>query len=89
MVLKTSVAPHHTEEVLDENDRAEIHRIIADLHQTYIERHTEALSDYHKIERESNRALHEVNRIERHLDRIKDFCKQNNIPLEYNNKEDA
>ncbi len=82
MVLKTKVVPHHTKEVLDEKDRAEIHRIIADLRQTYIERHTEALSDYHKIEREANRALHEVNRVERHLDRIKDFCKKNGIPLE-------
>ena len=80
MVLKTSVIPHHTEEVFDENDREEIHRIIADLRETYFERHNEALSAYHKIERESNRALHEVNRIERHLERIDAFCKKNNIP---------
>ena len=81
MVLKTSAAPHHTEEVFDEKDRDEIHRIIAGLRQTYLERHTEALSDYHKRERESNRALHEVNRVEKHLERIDDFCKKNNIPL--------
>ncbi|MES2631281.1 MAG: hypothetical protein V4611_04980 [Patescibacteria group bacterium] len=82
MVLKTSTVPHHTEEVLDEKDRAEIHRIIADLRQTYIERHTEALSTYDQAEREANRALHEVHRVEKHLERIKDFCKKNGIPLE-------
>lgn len=82
MVLKINAVPHHTEEVLDDKDRAEIHRIIVDLRQTYVERHTEALSEYHQAEREANRALHEVNRIERHLNRIKDFCQKNNIPLE-------
>ncbi len=71
-----------TEEILDEKDRAEIHRIIADLRNTYRERHTEALSDYHKKERDANRALHEVNRVEKHLGRIEAFCKQNDIPLE-------
>jgi hypothetical protein len=81
MVLKTSTVPHHTEEVFDEKDREEIHRIIADLRQTYLERHTEALSEYHKREREANRALHEVNRVERHLERIDDFCKKNDIPV--------
>lgn len=82
MVLKTSTIPRHTEEVLDAKDRDEIHRIIADLRQTYIERHTEALSAYHQAERQANRALHEVNRVEKHLERIKDFCQKNNIPLE-------
>lgn len=84
MILKASVVPHRIEEVFDEGDREEIHRIIADLRQTYFERHTEALSAYHKIERESNRALHEVNRIERHLERIDAFCTKNNIPLNSN-----
>ena len=69
------------EEVLDEKDRTEIHRIITELRHTYLERHTEALAEYHKAERETNRKLHEVNRIERHLERIEDFCKKNNIPL--------
>lgn len=82
MVLKTSTVPHDTEEVFDERDRDEIHRIIADLRQTYRERHAEALSDYHKKEREANRALHEVNRVEKHLQRIEAFCKKNDIPLE-------
>jgi hypothetical protein len=82
MVLITNTVPHHTEEVLDEKDRAEIHRIIADLRQTYVERHTEALGEYHQAQRTANRALHEVNRVEKHLERIKDFCKKNNIPLE-------
>jgi hypothetical protein len=85
MVLKTSKVPHHTEEVFDERDREEIHRIIADLRQTYFERHTEALATFHKIQRDSNRALHEVTRIEKHLERIDDFCTKNNIPNENNN----
>ena len=84
MVLKTSRVPHQTEEVFDERDREEIHRIIADLRQTYFQRHTEALSNYHKIEREANRALHEVNRIEKHLERIDEFCIKNNIPINSN-----
>lgn len=82
MVLKTATAPHLTEEVFDAKDREEIHRIIADLRQTYLERHTEALSEYHKAERNANRALHEVNRVERHLQRINDFCTKNDIPLD-------
>lgn len=84
MVFKTNVVPHHTEEVFDERDREEIHRIIADLRHTYFERHTEALSNYHKIEREANRALHEVKRVEKHLERIDDFCKKNDIPINSN-----
>ena len=84
MVLKKGTIPHLTEEVFDERDREEIHRIIADLRQTYFERHTEALSNYHKIERESNRAQHEVTRIEKHIERIDEFCKKNDIPLNTN-----
>ncbi len=81
MVLKTQRVPKALEEVLDEKDRTEIHRIITELRHTYLERHTEALAEYHKAERETNRKLHEVHRIERHLERIEDFCKKNNIPL--------
>ena len=81
MVLKTNAPPRRTEEVFDDRDRSEIHRIISDLRRTYVERHTEALADYHKAERESNRKLHEVDRLERHLKRIEDFCNENNIPL--------
>jgi len=84
MVLKKNTVQHHTEEVFDERDREEIHRIIANLRHTYFERHTEALSRFHKIERESNRAKHEVVRIEKHLERIDDFCKKNNIPVNSN-----
>ncbi len=81
MVLKTNAAPRRIEEVFDDRDRSEIHRIISDLRRTYVERHTEALADYHKAERESNRKLHEVDRLERHLKRIEDFCNKNGIPL--------
>jgi hypothetical protein len=81
MAVKTFGVPHRTEDSFDEKDRSEIHRIITDLRHTYLERHTEALTQYHKAEREANRKLHEVNRIERHLERIEAFCKKNNIPL--------
>lgn len=81
MVLQTHGVVYRTEESFDDKDREEIHRIISDLRHTYLERHTEALTSYHKAEREANRKLHEVNRIERHLARIEEFCKKNNIPL--------
>jgi predicted esterase YcpF (UPF0227 family) len=81
MVLQTHGITHRTEESFDEKDREEIHRIITDLRHTYLERHTEALAAYHKAEREANRKQHEVNRIEKHLQRIEDFCMKNNIPL--------
>ncbi len=81
MTLKTNTPPRRTTEEFDEKDREEIHRIISELRHTYLERHTEALADYHKVEREANRKLHEVNRLEKHIERIEDFCKKNNIPL--------
>ena len=81
MVLIAKGAPKALEEVLDEKDRTEIHRIITELRHTYLERHTEALAEYHKAERETNRKQHEVARLEKHLGRIEDFCKKNNIPL--------
>ena len=81
MVLNTSTPPRRIEEEFDEKDRSEIHRIISELRHTYIEQHTEALTEYNKVERLANRKLHEVNRLEKHLQRIEDFCKKNNIPL--------
>lgn len=82
MVLKTHGVPHRIEEVFDEKDRTEIHRIISELRHTYLERHTEALAEYNKAERDANRKKHEVSRLERHLGRIEEFCKKNNIPVE-------
>lgn len=81
MSLKIKNPPDLVEEVLDEKDRTEIHRTITELRHTYLEQHTEALADYHQAERQANRKLHEVHRIERHLGRIEDFCNKNNIPL--------
>jgi hypothetical protein len=81
MVLKTNTLPHRVEETFDDKDRDEIHRIITELRHDYLERHTEALADYNKAAREANRKLHEVDRLEKHLQRIEDFCKKNNIPL--------
>lgn len=82
MVLKTNAPPHRTDEEFDEKDRTEIHRIISELRHTYIEQHTEALTTYNKAERDANRKLHEVTRLEKHIERIEAFCKKNNIPLE-------
>ena len=81
MVLQTHGTPHLAEETFDEKDRTEIHRMITELRHTYLERHTEALTDYNKSERESNRKLHEVTRLEKHIERIEAFCKKNNIPI--------
>lgn len=81
MVLKTNTVPHRIEETFDERDRDEIHRIITELRHDYLERHTEALAEYNKVARDANRKLHEVDRLEKHLKRIEDFCKKNNIPL--------
>lgn len=81
MVLKTNAPPHRTEESFDEKDRDEIHRIITELRHDYLQRHQEALAAYNQAEREANRKLHEVDRLEKHLARIELFCKNNNIPL--------
>lgn len=81
MVLKTNAPPHRIEESFDEKDRAEIHRIITELRHDYLVRHDEALAAYNQAEREANRKLHEVDRLEKHLARIELFCKNNNIPL--------
>lgn len=82
MVLKTHGTPHRLEENFDEKDRTEIHRIISELRHTYLERHTQALAEYNKVEREANRKKHEVARLEKHIGRIEAFCKKNNIPIE-------
>lgn len=81
MVLKTKAPPHRLKEQFDEKDRAEIHRIITELRHDYLKRHTEALATYNQAAREANRRLHEVERLEKHLQRIEVFCKNNNIPL--------
>lgn len=81
MVLQTPKVPQPIEEVLDEKDRTEIHRMITELRHTYLERHTEALADYNQSMREANRKLHEVTRLEKHIQRIEAFCIKNNIPL--------
>ena len=79
MTLKVHGTPRTIEETFDDKDRTEIDRIISGLRQSYLERHTEALADYNKSQREVNRKLHEVIRIEKHLERIDAFCNKNNI----------
>ena len=81
MVLQTHGTPQRLKEVFDDKDRAEIHRIISELRHDYLERHQEALAAYNQAEREANRKLHEVDRLEKHLTRIELFCKNNNISL--------
>lgn len=80
MVVKKHDIPHQLEEVLDEKDRTQIHRMITELRHTYLTQHTEALAEYNKSQREVNRKLHEVTRLEKHIGRIDEFCKKNNIP---------
>ena len=82
MALVTKAPPHRTEETFNDKDRAEIHQIITKLRHDYLQRHTEALAAYHQAEREANKRLHEVERLERHLQRIEVFCKDNDIPFE-------
>lgn len=81
MAIVTKAPPHRTKETFDEKDRAEIHRIITELRHDYLLRHADALAAYNQAEREANRRLHEVERLEKHLQRIEVFCKENDIPL--------
>jgi len=78
--MKTT--PKRIEEEFDTADRTEINRIISNLRQTYLERHTEAQHQVHLAQRQVNRAEHEMHRIERHLERIDEFCKKNNVNLD-------
>lgn len=67
---------------LTDKDRREIHDIVANLRQSYVERMHEATVEFHRAQRQLNRASHEVTRLDHHLQRINDFCIKHNIPLE-------
>lgn len=82
MAIRTQAAPKILEETFDERDRTEIHAIVNNLRQSYIERQHEATRAYHQAKRQVNRAEHELHRLERHMERINAFCKKNNIPLD-------
>lgn len=58
------------------------HDMIVKLYSQYQYDHLIAVRKASKIQRELSRAEHEVARLEQHLDRIKDFCKKNNVSLE-------
>lgn len=82
MAIRVGIQPHITDEQFDERDRAEIHRIVNDLRQSYIDRQHEATREYHQAQRQVNRAQHELHRLERHMERINAFCAKHNIPLD-------
>jgi len=82
MAIRTQRPPHILEETFDERDRSEIHEIIVNLRQSYIERQHEASREYHAALRQVNRAEHELHRLERHMERINAFCEKHNIPVE-------
>lgn len=82
MAIRTQTVPRQPEEALDEQDRSKIHDIIAELRRSYHTRLSEAVFEHNQAERQVNRARHEIHRLERHLERINDFCKKHNIPLD-------
>lgn len=57
------------------------HDMIIELYEQYTSDHITALRKASRIQRELSQAEHESGRIERHLKRIEEFCKKNNIPL--------
>lgn len=82
MAIRTQQAPQILEETFDERDRSEIHAIIENLRQSYIERQHDATREYHAALRQVNRAEHELHRLERHLERINAFCAKHDITPE-------
>ncbi len=74
MAILTAVKPKRTEDTFSTKDIAEISRIIQSTHSIYTRQ-------LHEAQRGVNRAIHEQHRLERHLTRIEDFCKKNNISL--------
>ena len=60
----------------------ENHEMVVTLYQQYKQDHIAALRAASKIQRDLSRAEHEAGRLERHLNRIEAFCKQNNVSLE-------
>lgn len=82
MAIRTQKLPTKLDETFDERDRDEIHRIVNEMRQSYIDRQHEATRDYHQALRQVNRAEHELHRLERHMERINAFCAKHNIPLD-------
>lgn len=58
------------------------HEMIVKLHEQYLYDRMIAIRKASKIQRELSQTEHEVHRLERHIERIEDFCKKNNVPLE-------
>ena len=82
MAIRTQIVPTRLEEVLDEQDRSQIHDIIEGLRQSYKHRLTEAVFEHNRAQRQVNRAAHEISRLERHLERMNAFCEKHNIPYD-------
>ncbi len=79
MTVFFQVQPTKTTEVFEGKDREEIHAIITDLRQSYVDRLHDASQELHQAQRQVNRASHEVTRLTRHLARIDAFREQHNI----------
>jgi len=79
--MKTQIIPTQVIEQFNEQDREEIHRIIANLRQSYLDRLQDATVEFHRAQRQLNRAGHEITRLERHLERIDGFVAKHNITL--------
>ena len=82
MAIRTQTIPTRLEESLDEKDRTQIHDIIYELRRSYLNRLNEAVFEHNRAQRQVNRAAHEMHRLERHLERMNDFCQKHNIPME-------
>lgn len=66
-------------------DTRSTHEMVVQLYDQYQYDYIIAVREASKIQRELSRAEHEANRIARHLRRIEDFCKQNNVSLNEGN----
>lgn len=82
MAIRTQIVPTRLEDSLDEKDRTQIHDIIYELRHSYMVRLSEAVLEHNRAQRQVNRATHEIHRLERHLERMNEFCKKHNIPME-------
>lgn len=81
MSVKTKNKPIISNESFDTRDRAEIHNIITNLRKSYTDRLADASDELHRSQRQANRASHEVTRLKKHLERIDNFCKNNEIEV--------
>lgn len=87
MASQTATDPTQIVEDFSTKDLTEISRIIQNTHAIYTEQLHEANFRLHQAQRGVNRATHEQHRLEKHLERIEDFCNKHNITLHSEEKE--